>query len=166
MKCLSVLLVLSLSGCSDKNGFSLSRDQTAIENMADSFAAQYKSASAESVKDSVLKKYHTKIGSYLLDHYMNHIRVHVDSMRVDSSNIIMRFHGSGNVAYAGSLTLSKHMPRKEDSLLHFMEGLKPGTDTSLDFVYLGKIELNPPNDSLKPVLLIHALPISFQKHAL
>ncbi len=143
----------------------MSKDQNAIENMADSFAAEYRSVPAESEKDAVVKTYHTKIGNYLLDHYLNHIRVSIDSIRADSSGIYMRFHSSKNVAYSGFLTLSKHMPHKENSLLHFMEGLKPGTDTSLDFVYMGEIELNP-NDSSKPVLLIHALPISFQKHGL
>ncbi len=165
MKLLSALLIIFLAGCRGKNGYSISGDQKAIEDMADSFAAEYKVTPTESGKNSVVQNYHTKIGSYLLDHYMNHIRVRVDSMRVDSMNIFMRFHSSKNIAFSGSLTLSKHMPHKENSLLHFMESLKPGTDTAFDFVYMGKIELNPGNDSSKPVLLINALPISFQKHA-
>lgn len=166
MKWLFVLLILFLAGCRDKNETSVSRDQAAIENMADSFVNEYTSVTAGTAKDLVLKKYQSKIGSYLPDHYMNHIRVHVDSMQIDSTKVFMKFHSSNNVEFIGSLAFLKHMPHREDSLFHFMEHLKPGTDTSLDFVYLGKMELNPPSDSTKPVLLIHALPISFQKHAL
>ena len=161
MKKLSVLLIIFLAGCGAHSGSTVSRDQAAIENMADSFATEYKSASDQAEKDLILNNFHTKIGNYLLDHYMNHIRVHVDTMRVDSKMVVMSFHSSGNVAFWGSLSFMKHMSRKEDSLLHFMERLKPGTDTSLDFVYMGKIELNPENDSLKSNLIIHALPISY-----
>jgi hypothetical protein len=166
MRLISVLLMLMLAACRDEKSHSISGDQNAVENMADSFVAEYRSVSSDSGKDAVLKAYNNKIGNYLLDHYLNHIRVNIDSVRTDSSGIFMRFHSSKNVAFSGFLALSKNMPHRENSLLHFMEGLKPGTDTSFDFVYMGKIELNPATDSSKPVLLIHALPISFQKHAL
>ncbi|HSZ32722.1 MAG TPA: hypothetical protein VK772_05390 [Puia sp.] len=166
MKWLFVLPIIFLAGCSRNNGDTNSRDQSIIENMADSFITEYNSAPAGAGKIFTLKKYQAKIGRYLPDHYLNHIRVHVDSMKVDSMIIVLKFHSSKNVAFTGSLTFPKHRYHKEDSLFHFMESLKPGTDTSLDFVYVGKIELNTPGDSSRPVLLIHALPISFQKHAL
>jgi hypothetical protein len=165
---MAFILILSM-GCSDKHdkmdeNAPVPKSLGTIENLLDSFNMQYKSASSEDEKERTLKRYHLEIDNFLLDHYMNHIHVRVDSVRVDDLIIASRFHGDRQIVFKSSITFRKPMPPKESSLFSFMKGLKPGTDVSLDFAYMGNCLLNYPSDSTSPELIIFAYPLSFQMH--
>jgi hypothetical protein len=156
-------------GCSGKHdniyeNAPLPRSLGTIETLMDSFNKQYKSVPSGTEKELVHKKYHLEIDNYLLGHYMNHIRVHVDSVRVHDLIITTRFHSDKNIVFTSSVTFRKPMPPKEDSLFSFMKGLKPGTDVSIDFAYMSNCILNYPSDSTGPTLIISAYPLSFQMH--
>jgi hypothetical protein len=169
MRSLLALILLLLIGCSAKHEKIAEkapepRSLVTIETLLDSFNVEYKSVSSEAKKELVRKKYQHEIDNFLLDHYINHIPVHVDSVRVENLIITTRFHTNKNIVFRSSLTFRRPMPPKEDSLFSFMKGLKPSTDVSIDFAYTGICQLNYSSDSMKPPLIIFAYPLSFQMH--
>ena len=138
--------------------------ESAINDLVDSFRSDYASAASATAKDAVMASYHEKTDKFLTKHYLNHMRVHVDSVVIRNLTIDTRFHAGKNLVFTSSMEFRKHMPKVEDSLYQFMKGLRQGTDTNIDFMYIGKFELHRPDDSLHPALIVNAYPLSYQVH--
>ncbi|HEY2349406.1 MAG TPA: hypothetical protein VGH64_10330 [Puia sp.] len=168
MKRLLAMVILIAGGCSDHNDKQSvtyhERRKSAINILVDSFKSQYMSAASKPAKDSVLSDYQEKIEKFLSAHYLNHIRVHIDSVINKNLTIDTKFHAGVDLVFMSSIEFHKRMPRKEDSFYQFMKNLKVNTDTNIDFMYIGKFELHPPPDSSKPVLIVNAYPLSYQVH--
>jgi hypothetical protein len=168
MKWIPAILILIAAGCSDHNNREASphrvRNESAINLIVDNFVSDYESAKSPAAKDSVMTVYRKKTDDFLLDHALNHMRVHVDSVIVKHLTIDTKFHAGKNLVFYSSMEFHKHMPRVEDSLFQLMKNLKQGTDTNLDFIYIGKFELHRPDDSLKPAMVVNAYPLSYQVH--
>jgi hypothetical protein len=167
-KVLAIFLIIA-AGCSDnKDKIALnshrSRIESAISNLVDSFKTDYASAATDKEKNAVISAYHDKTDKFLSKHYLNHMHVHIDSVIINHLKIDTRFHAGENLLFTSSTEFHKPMPAKEDSLFQFMKHLKQGIDTNIDFMYIGKFELRPPNDSLKSILTINAYPLSYQVH--
>jgi hypothetical protein len=162
------IAILIAGGCSDQSDKKTAsyheRSESAINILVDRFKSQYISASTKPAKDAVLSEYQKKIGEFLSSHYLNHIRVHVDSVTNRNLTIDTKFHAGEDLVFMSSIEFHKRMPRKEDSFYQFMKNLKVNTDTNIDFMYIGKFELHPPLDSAKPVLIVNAYPLSYQMH--
>lgn len=92
------------------------------------------------------------------------MRVHVDSVIIHHLTINTMFHAGENLMFTSSMEFRRPMPKVEDSLYHFMKSLKQGSDTNIDFMYIGKFELHRPDDSLHPVLMVNAYPLTYQVH--
>ncbi|MBI5370830.1 MAG: hypothetical protein HZA79_02260 [Sphingobacteriales bacterium] len=160
MKNLFGLTLLFLIACSDKTKSNesekihLSAAQNGIQNLVDSFKLEYKKGNTQALRD----KYKQKLYDYLADNYIDSIRVHVDTVIIDSLTITTAFHCNKDIAFKYSLTFKKIMAPNEDSLFRFMKGLKVGSDTTINFAYTGAHELNDPHDTSLPTLRIFAFP--------
>lgn len=162
-------MMMIAAGCSDhKNDQSgvkhHSRAESAIHSLVDSFRSEYMSATSITAKNAVMSEYKIKTENFLSGHYLNHMRVHIDSVTTNRLKIDTKFHAGKNLMFTSSMEFRKPMPRMEDSLYQFMKGLKQGTDTNIDFMYIGKFELHPPDDTLHPSLIVNAYPLSYQVH--
>jgi hypothetical protein len=169
VKPIFALLIFVLAACTDnKNNkpeiLHRSHAQASIENLVDSFKTESRLASSAKDKDEIIQAYKVKIDRYLSNHYLNHMRVHVDSVVTKNLTIVTRFHTREYVVFRCSLEFKKPMPPKEETLFQFMHNLKTDTDTTIDFEYTGRYELNFPKDSTTPALVISAIPLSFQIH--
>jgi hypothetical protein len=169
MKKVFAIIILIAAGCSDHQNKKAdashhSRAESAINNLVDSFKSDYASATSNQAKDAVMSIYQAKTDKFLSGHYLNHMRVHVDSVVINHLTIDTRFHAGKNLVFASSMEFRKHMPKVEDSLYQFMKGLRQGTDTNIDFMYIGKFELHRPDDTLHPALIVNAYPLTYQIH--
>ena len=169
MKKILAIIILSAAGCSDHQNSIAdashhSKAESAIIDLVDSFKSDYTSASSATAKDAVMASYHAKTDNFLMKHSLNHMRVHVDSVVIKNLTIDTRFHAGNNLVFWSSMEFRKHMPRVEDSLYQLMKGLRQGTDTNIDFMYIGKFELHRPDDTLHPALIVNAYPLSYQVH--
>jgi hypothetical protein len=169
MKRILVIIIVIAAGCSDhKNKMPdashHSRAESAINNLVDSFKSDYESAASATAKDAVMQSYRAKTDKFLSGHYLNHMRVHIDSVIINHLTIDTRFHAGKNLAFTSSMEFRQHMPKVEDSLYQFMKGLRQGTDTNIDFMYIGKFELHRPDDTVYPVLIVNAYPLTYQVH--
>jgi len=160
MKTLFGLTLLFLVACADKSKsndpkkINFSAAQIGIQNIVDSFKLEYKKGNTQELRD----KYKQKIYDYLADNYIDSIRVHVDTVIIDSLTITTAFHCNKDIAFKYSLTFKKNMAPNEDSLFRFMKGLRAGIDTTISFAYTGSHELNDPQDTSLPTLRIFAFP--------
>ena len=155
------------AGCSDnknKDGLHHARSESAINILVDRFKSDYASATSIKARDSVMSSYQTKTDEFLSSHYLNHMRVHIDSVVINQRTIDTKFHAGKSLVFISSIEFRKHKLRVEDSLYQFMKGLRQGTDTNIDFMYIGKFELHRPDDTLHPVLIVNAYPLSYQVH--
>jgi hypothetical protein len=169
MKRILAIIILIAAGCSDHQNNRAdashhSKAESAITDLVDSFKSDYTSASSATAKDAVMAGYHTKTDHFLIKHPLDHMRVHVDSVVIKDLTIDTRFHAGNNLVIWSSMEFRKHMPRLEDSLYQFMKSLRPGTDTNIDFMYIGKFELHRPDDTPHPALIVNAYPLSYQVH--
>ena len=168
MKWIPAIIIFIVAACSDhsNNGAAphQSINKSAINRLVDNFISDYNTAKSAAAKDSIMSVYRKKTDDFLLDHSLNHMRVHVDSVVVKHLTIDTKFHAGENLVFYSSMEFHKHMPKVEDSLFQLMKNLKQGTDTNIDFIYIGKFELHRPDDSLKPALVVNAYPLSYQVH--
>ena len=163
MKYFPLLFLLFVYSCSTKNHDDeitpqISRAQSGLQNLVDSFKTEYKLANSDFLKDSVIGKYNLKIYDYLANIYIDSIRVHIDSVIVNGLTITTKSHCNNDIAFQYSLTFLKTMNKNQDSLIHFMKGLTPGTDTTINFSFMGSFVLNDPIDKSTPTLKIFAFP--------
>jgi len=169
MKRSFVILFIVAAACSDHENKVPPRTHhsgpaSALNNLVDSFKSEYASAKSATSKDAILSSYKKKTDDYLSGHYLNHMRVHVDSVIIRNLTIDTRFHAGKELMFTSSMEFRKHMPKVEDSLYQFMKSLRQGTDTNIDFMYIGKFELHLPDDSLHPTLVVNAYPLTYQVH--
>jgi len=169
MKRIFAIIIIITAGCSDHNNKEAaashhSRAESALNILVDSFKSDYSSAMSTTAKDAVMSTYKEKTEKFLSKHYLNHMRVHVDTVIVNHLTIDTRFHAGKNLMFTSSMEFRQPMPSTEDSLYHFMKGLRQGTDTNIDFIYIGKFELHRPDDSINPALTVNAYPLSYQVH--
>ncbi len=169
MKRIFAILFIVTAGCSNHenkipSASHNSKAESAIDEIVDSFRSDYASAASTSAKDAVMSNYKVKTEKFLSGHYLNHMRVHVDSVVIHDLTIDTKFHTGKNLMFTSSMEFRRHMPKTEDSLYQFMKSLRQGTDTNIDFMYIGKFELHRPDDSLHPVLMVNAYPLSYQVH--
>src|SRR5882757_2889743 len=147
MKMIFAILIIIAAGCSDnknQDGSHHSRAESAINILVDSFKSDYASATSIQAKDAVMSSYQRKTDEFLTSHYLNHMRVHIDSVVINHQMIETRFHSGNNLVFRSSIEFRKQMRKVEDSLYQFMKRLRPGTDTNIDFMYIGKFELHRP----------------------
>jgi hypothetical protein len=169
MKRIFAIIIIIAAGCSDHENKMTpasphSGNESAINNLVDSFESDYASAASARAKDVVMSNYQVKTDKFLSKHYLNHMRVHIDSVIINHLTIDTRFHAGKNLMFTSSTQFRRPMPAKEDSLFHFMKGLRQNTDTNIDFMYIGKFELHRPDDKLNPALIVNAYPLSYQVH--
>jgi hypothetical protein len=169
MKAVFAFLIAVAAGCSDQQNDNpekvhRSHAQASLENLVDSFKTEYNAASSQTGKEEITSRFRKKIDNFLSTHYLNHMRVHVDSVVTDRLTIFTRFHTKENLIFRSSMEFRKPMPPKEADLYRFMQGLKTNKDTSIDFGYAGKYELNSPGEASQPALIIWAFPQSYQVH--
>ena len=136
----------------------LSLDQTSIQKLVDSFKTDIKKEKEINTKDSIRINYANKFYDLLSNIYIDSIRVHVDSVLVDSLTITTAFHCNKDIAFRSSLTFQKEMEPKYDTLFRFMKNLKPGTDTIVSFSYMGNHHVRLPSNE-EPIIKIFAFPI-------
>ena len=163
MKILPLLLLVFVFSCSTndkdkKKEIPISRAQKGLQFFIDSYKKEYQLANSDSLKDSVVRKYNLKIYDYLANIYIDSIRVHLDSVIVKDLTVTTKSHCNEDIAFQYSLTFLKSMDKNQDSVFRFMKGLVQGTDTTINFSYMGSHELNDPLDQSTPTLKIFAFP--------
>jgi hypothetical protein len=137
-------------------------DQVRIQSLVDSFKNDVGHVSLFTQKDSIRIKYSYRFFDLLSNIYMDSLRVHVDSVKVDNLTVTTQFHCNDEIALKGSLAFLKNMTKEQDSLFKFMKGLQPGKDTLISFAYLGNHQVRLPNTG-DPIIKIFAFPIPLSK---
>jgi hypothetical protein len=84
--------------------------------------------------------------------------VHVDSVVVKDWKIVTQFHCGKDIQFRCGLTFRDKMRPNEESLYLFMKGIKSGTDTLVNFNYMGWPEIGNPTDNSVPIFNIFAFP--------
>ena len=129
MKTVFAFLIAVAAGCSDKQNDNAekvhrSHAQASLENLVDSFKTEYNSTSSRTGKEKVTFRFRTKIDHFLSTHYLNHMRVHVDSVVSNHLTIVTQFHTKENLSFRSAMEFRKPMPPKEADLYRFMQNLK------------------------------------------
>src|SRR5664279_1775349 len=101
MKRIFVIIMIIATGCSNhKNKMAGAphhfRTESAINDLVDSFKSDYASATTISAKETVLSGYQLKTDKFLSKHYLNHMRVHIDSVIINRLKINTKFHAGRN----------------------------------------------------------------------
>jgi hypothetical protein len=160
---------LSIVFCSCSNGrnkptfneIKLSKSQAFLNNLEDSLEFEYLATSSETSQMQILDKYHALLQSYLMTHAIDSIRVTVDEIKDSGWTITSRFHYN-KIEFKYGLTFKENMPSRDDSLYKFVKGLKPKSDTNINFAYMGSCQVNSPNNKTLPVFRIFAFPFPLQ----
>ena len=137
---------------------SLSIAQTQIQNLVDKFKLAVKQEKDLDEQDSIRYKYAYKFYDLLSNIYIDSIRVHVDSVIIENLTVTTAFHCNNEIAFKSSLTFLPKRDSKQDSLFEFIKGLNPGSDTMLNFAYMGNHQVRLPNSNGTPILKIFAFP--------
>lgn len=169
MKLIFCVCLLFLIGCSEQNrkannnrkkvipDLSVSRAQSWIQFLVDNYKNDYDTATTENSRDSIGSLYYNKIYDFLANHYIDSIKVHVDTVLVSKRKIVTSFHCTPEIVFRSELGFPFPRDKKSDTLYNFMKGLKVGSDTMINFCYFGNHELYAPIKNMT-VLKIFAFP--------
>ncbi len=169
MKSIFCLLLLFFIGCSEGNkrtkserkkvipNLNDSRAQSWIQFLVDNYKSDYDTATTENSRDSLGRLYYDKIYDFLANHYIDSIKVHVDTVLVTEKSIITSFHCTPEIVFRAELGFPSPRDKKSDTLFNFMKGLRVGSDTMVDFCYFGNHEIYAPTNNMA-VLKIFAFP--------
>jgi hypothetical protein len=126
--------------------------------LLDSFRMEYKTTNSPLLREKVTTKYNSKIFNFLKSTDLDSLKVHVDTIIADSLTVTTEFHCNKDIALKYGMTFIREMTGDEHALFDFMRGLRIGSDTTLNFAYMGSHELRDPNDSSFATLRIFAFP--------
>jgi hypothetical protein len=132
--------------------------QRQIQYLVDTFKLEVGKEQDAEKKDSIRVKYAYKFYDLLSNIYIDSLRVHVDTIIVDSLSVTAAFHCNNEIAFKYSLIFLENMDPRQDTLFRFMKGLKPGQDTMVNFAYMGSHQVRLPNSGETPVIKIFAFP--------
>jgi hypothetical protein len=132
--------------------------QKQIQYLVNTFKLEVGQEKDADKQDSIRIKYAYKFYDLLSNIYIDSIRVHVDSVIVDNLTVTTTFHCNNEIAFKYSLTFLKKMDARQDTLFKFMKGLKPGSDTMVNFAYMGNHQVRLPNSDGTPIIKIFAFP--------
>jgi hypothetical protein len=163
MKPLLLLFLLFLIACKDKEPSKetrpISQAQKGIQNVVDSFKTEYSNNTSEVLKDSTIDTYNRKIFNFLSSIYFDSIKVHVDTVISKDLSITTKFHCNEDIAFHYTMNFQQEMNKQWDSIYNFMKNLKVGSDTTINFAYMGSHQLFDPSDKTQPTLKIFAFPV-------
>jgi len=132
--------------------------QRQIQYLVDTFKLEVGQENDLNKQDSIRLNYAHKFYDLLSNIYIDSIQVHVDSVIVDNLTVTTAFHYNNEISFKYSLTFLKKMDPRQDTLFSFMKGLKPGSDTVLNFAYMGNHQVRLPNSDGIPIIKIFAFP--------
>jgi hypothetical protein len=132
--------------------------QRQIQHLVDTFKLEVGQEKDVDEQDSIRIKYAYKFYDLLSNIYIDSVRVHIDSIIVDSLTLTTAFHCNDEIAFRSSLAFQKQMDPRQDTLFRFMKGLKPGLDTMVNFAYTGNHQVRLPNSEGTPIIKIFAFP--------
>ena len=163
MKRILTFFILSLIACNNREPFEVTRPvsqgQKGIQHIVDSFKLEYSNSISGVLKDSTIDKYNLKLFDFLSSNYIDSIQVHVDTVVIKDLSILTKFHANQDIAFQYTMNFQKEMNSTWDSTYNFMKNLKIGSDTIVNFSYMGSHQLFDPNDQTQPTLKIFAFPI-------
>jgi hypothetical protein len=133
--------------------------QRQIQYLVDTFKIEVGQEKDSDKQDSIRIKYEYKFYDLLSNIYIDSVRVHVDSVIVDSLTVTTTFHCNNEIAFKYSLTFFKKMDPRQDTVFRFMKGLTPGLDTMVNFAYMGSHQVRLPNSDGTPIIRIFAFPM-------
>ncbi len=154
----SLLFSCSQSTKNSESKISYSKAQRQIQYLVDKFKADVQQEKDFNKQDSVRYKYAYNFYDLLSNIYIDSIRVHVDSVKIDHLTIIIKSHCNKEIAFESSLTFLPKMDSTQDLLFRFMKGLKSGMDTMVNFDYLGDHHIRLPNSNDTLIVKIFAYP--------
>jgi hypothetical protein len=170
MKPILYLLLLVFIGCgegSSKNvdskkkkvvaDLTVSRAQSWIQFLVDNYKSDYDTATSESSRDSIGNLYYRKIYEFLANHYIDSIKVHVDTVLVTKKSIVNSFHCTSEIVFRSELRFPYPRDKKADTLFNHMKSFRVNSDTMTNFCFSGDLDLWAPNDT-SIILKILAFP--------
>lgn len=163
MKFLIPFLYFILFGCTDREAVvkipnNVSVAQQGIQNLVDSFKMEYSLSKSSVLQDSTFNRYKIKVFEFLSTNNIDGIQVHVDTVIESDLTITTKFHCNDDIAFQYGMTFKKEMDSSWDSIYNFMRGLRIGSDTIINFSYMGSHLLTIPNDVKLSLLTIYAFP--------
>jgi hypothetical protein len=168
MRLIFFLLLLVFIGCAENGNntsnskgrkvvadTTVSRAESWIKLLVDKYKSDYDTATSESSRDSIGNLYYRKIYDFLANHYINSIKVHVDTVLVTKHSIINRFHCTPEIVFRSEMRFPDLGNRKEDflynkrvdSLYKYLRSFRVGSDTMINFCFSGDLDLWSPKDS-------------------
>jgi hypothetical protein len=170
MKLALFFILILLGGCSGKADTSasynkprISKGQIFLTNLKDSLILEYGAARSETAKQMVLEKCHQQLQEYLDSKPIDSIRIKIDEVLINGRTITTKSHiGSIQFLYGLTFTFAGKMSPKIDSIYKFMQGLRAGSDTLVNFAYTGKCRVNSPDSANLSTIIIYAFPIPLQ----
>jgi hypothetical protein len=163
MKAFLLFFLLFLIACKDKEPSKdtrpISQAQKGIQNIVDSFKIDYSNATSEAIKDSTINKYNRKIFNFLSTNNIDSIQVHVDTVISKDLSITTKFHSNQDIAFQYTMNFQQEMNKQWDSIYKFMKNQTVGSNTIVNFAYMGSHQLFAPSDAGQPTLKVFAFPV-------
>lgn len=163
MKNLLIFSLLFIVACKDTTTLvdtrPVSQAQAGIQNIVDSFKLEYLNANSAVLRDSTIDRYNRRLFDFLSKIYIDSIQVHVDTVIHKDLSITTKFHSNQDLAFQYTMNFDQEMNEQWDSIYTFMKSLKIGTDTTINFAYIGSHQLSDPNNKTQPTLKIFAFPV-------
>lgn len=163
MKHLITFSILLLVACKDRKTMAdtrpVSKAQAGIQNIVDSFKMAYSKADSDVSRDSTIDRYNRRLFDFLSTNDIDSIQVHVDTVIHKDLSITTKFHSNEDIAFQYTMNFQQEMNEQWDSIYTFMKSLEPGSDTGINFAYMGSHQLSDPRDKTQPTLKIFAFPV-------
>jgi hypothetical protein len=134
-----------------------------LTHLKDSLTQEYRAARSEIKKQTILEKYQLQLEEYLDSNDIDSIKVEMDEVIKNGTTITTKSHvGRIQFLYGLTFKFAGKMSPKIDSIYTFMQGLKKGNDTVVNFAYTGRFKINSPDSTYLPIVVIYAFPVPLQ----
>lgn len=160
MRIILSFLILAFLSCDESNNkkvdskkktvvadLTVSRAQKGIQFLVDDYKSNYDTATSESSRDSIGNKYYRKIYDFLANHYLDSIKVQVDTMLVTNDTIINCFSITPEIQFKSKFRFPNPRDKTADTLFNYLKNFRVGSSTMTDFCFSGNLELWAPRDT-------------------
>jgi hypothetical protein len=162
------LMLIILGGCSGKpksstlaGGLKLSKSQLFLNDLKDSLMSEYILARSETEKQEILERCHQQLENHLTHNPLDSIKVTIDEVIAKGRTITTKSH-YGSIKFEYGITFAVSMSPRGDSIYKFMQSLKEGSDTLVNFSFTGACQVNSPDSTKLSTFRIYAFPVPLQ----
>lgn len=137
-----------------------SKNQEYLFKLLDEYKSEISAVKSHSLKETVQRDYKEKLVYFLWDSLggpLDSINVTVDTVIQEGWLVTTRFH-TRDIEFKYGMEFRDSMPPRVDSFYKWMRNLKPKSDLLTNFLSLGDVEVNFPDDKTRRTIRIFACP--------